>query len=194
MSRSRAMHTGATAVRKLTYRDFVKFPDDGKRHELIDGVHYVTPAPRSPHQNILGNLHFLIRTHLESHPGGRVFLSPLDVVLSLFDIVEPDLLFISERRKAILTDKHIQGAPDLVVEIGSKSTRRRDEGVKLKLYDRFDVLEYWVVDPDAEVVRVYRRLDKHLQRVEELSRIHDEHLTSPLLPGMSLPLSRVFAD
>jgi Uma2 family endonuclease len=187
------MHT-ATAVRKLTYRDFVKFPDDGKRHELIDGVHYVTPTPVSPHQIILGNLHFLIRLHLESHPGGRVFLSPLDVILSMFDVVEPDLLFISERRMAILTDKWIHGAPDLVVEIGSKSTRRRDEGVKLKLYERYDVTEYWVVDPDAEVIRVYRQRDKHLRRVEELSRAHDERLTSPLLPGMSLPLSRIFAD
>lgn len=187
------MQTGAAAVRKLTYRDYLKFPDDGQRHELIDGVQYVTPTPVSPHQVILGNLFFEIRRHLESHPGGRVFLSPLAVVLSMFDIVEPDLLFISERRMSILTDKWIHGAPDLVVEIGSKSTRRRDEGVKLKLYDRYDVLEYWVVDPNAEVVRVYRQRDKRLRRVEELSRVHEECLTSPLLPGMSLPLGRIFA-
>jgi len=70
--------------------DFVKFPDDGKRHELIDGVHYVTPSPFTPHQSILGNLHFLIRLHLEDHPGGRVFMAPLDIVLSMFDVVEPE--------------------------------------------------------------------------------------------------------
>src|SRR5438132_1781953 len=80
---------------KLTYDDFVLFPDDGKRHELIDGEHYVTPCPNLGHQAILGNLHFLMRAWLESHPVGRVLLSPFDVVFSKWDVVEPDLLYVS---------------------------------------------------------------------------------------------------
>ena len=80
---------------KLTYDDFLLFPDDGKRHELIDGEHYVTPSPNIRHQTILGNLYFLIRTWLEQHPVGRVFMAPLDVVFTQFDVVEPDLLFVS---------------------------------------------------------------------------------------------------
>ena len=188
------MHMQTTTPAKLTYRDFVRFPDDGKRHELIDGVHYVTPSPFMPHQNVLGNLHFLIRSHLEEHRAGRVFLAPFDVIFSFFDIVEPDLLFISNERMAILTRKHVRGAPDLVVEIGSKSTRRRDEGVKLELYERGDVLEYWVVDPDEETIRVYRRKEGRLARAGELAREHHEALTTPLLPGLSLPLHRVFAE
>ena len=119
---------------RLTYRDFVKFPDDGKRHELIDGVHYVTPSPASAHQRVVGNLHFLIRLHLEQHGGGEVFLSPFDVLFTTFDIVEPDLLFVSDARKHVVTEQHVEGSPDLVVEVRSPSTRRRDEGVKLKLY------------------------------------------------------------
>jgi Uma2 family endonuclease len=188
------MHTSAlaAATRKLTYRDFMKFPDDGKRHELIDGVHYMTPSPFTPHQAVLGNLYFLIRQHLEQHPGGRAFMAPFDVVLSMFDVVEPDLLFISESRMRVLTDKHVHGAPDLVVEIASRGTRRRDEGVKLKLYDRMDVAEYWIIDADAETIRVFRRRSGKLACVDTLAQAPDARLKSPLLPGAALPLARIF--
>src|SRR5262245_43148649 len=80
---------------KLTYDDFVLFPDDGQRHELIDGEHYVTPSPNMKHQRVLGNLHLLIASWLDVHPIGEVFLSPFDVVFSNFDVVEPDLLYLS---------------------------------------------------------------------------------------------------
>src|SRR5436190_22614781 len=89
---------------KLTYDDFVHFPDDGLRHELIDGEHYVTPAPNMRHQAILGQLHLLIGNWLEAHPIGRVFFAPFDVVASNFDIVEPDLLYLShDRASDVLT-------------------------------------------------------------------------------------------
>ena len=186
------MRTASNSPAKLTYRDFLAFPDDGKRHELIDGVHYVTPSPVSPHQRILGNLFFLVRSHLERHGGGDVYLSPLDVVFTMFDIVEPDLLFISNARTEILTHENIQGSPDLVVEILSPSTRRRDEGVKLALYDRSDVIEYWVVDPVAQLIRIYRRRHARLARIAEMTRDRDDVLTTSLLPGMRLPLAKVF--
>src|SRR5206468_8148158 len=80
---------------KLTYDDFVLFPDDGKRHELIDGEHYVTPSPNITHQRISGNLHLMIGKWLEEHPIGQVFYAPLDVIFSNFDVVEPDLLYMS---------------------------------------------------------------------------------------------------
>ena len=187
------MRTASNPPAKLTYRDFLEFPDDGKRHELIDGGHYVTPSPVSRHQRILGNLFFLVRSHLELHHGGDVYLSPLDVVFTIFDIVEPDLIFISNARSGILTHENVQGSPDLVVEILSPSTRRRDEGVKLALYDRSDVLEYWVVDPFAHLIRIYLRQHARLARTAELTRDRDEALTTSLLPGMSLPLVKVFA-
>ena len=119
------MNTTSGSV-KLTYDDFVHFPDDGKRHELIDGEHYVTPAPRPKHQVIVGNLYLVIASWLEAHPVGRLFLSPLDVVISEFDVVEPDLLFVSSARLEILTIENVRGTPDLVIEVASKSTRKRD--------------------------------------------------------------------
>jgi len=96
------MKTGNPAV-KLTYDDFVQFPDDGKRHELIDGVHYVTPSPNMDHQQVLGMLHGLIWTHLQMQPVGKVFLSPFDVVLSMFDVVEPEIELSREAGDVLTT-------------------------------------------------------------------------------------------
>ena len=97
---------------KLTYDDFLLFPDDGKRHELIDGEHYVTPSPNTKHQRVSGNLHFLIRAWLEEHPIGQVFYAPFDVVFTKFDVVEPDLLYISnERMPEIVTALHVTSLP-----------------------------------------------------------------------------------
>ena len=89
---------------KLTYDDFLLFPDDGQRHELIDGEHYVTPSPNTAHQRIVGRLHLALGRYLETHPVGELFLAPFDVVFSQFDVVEPDLIYITaERRDSVLT-------------------------------------------------------------------------------------------
>lgn len=180
---------------KLTYDDFVLFPDDGKRHEVIDGEHYVTPSPNTKHQRISMNLAVAIGGWLEEHTLGRLFGAPYDVVLSQFDIVEPDLLYLSNERAAeVMTAKHLQGAPELVVEIGSPGTRRRDETIKRRLYERAGVSEYWCIDPALDVVRVYRRDGHRLARPVELSREAGDILTTPLLPGLTLPLERIFRE
>ena len=179
---------------KLTYEDFVLFPDDGKRHELIDGEHYVTASPNLRHQKILGRLYLLIASWLETNPIGEVFLSPLDVVFTDFDVVEPDLLYVSNDRAAtILTPQNVRGTPNLVIEIGSPSTRRRDETIKRHLYERTGVAEYWVVDPDLDVIRVYRRDGDRFGRAIELSAEAGDMLATPVLPGLELKLERVFA-
>jgi Uma2 family endonuclease len=180
---------------KLTYDDFLQFPDDGKRHELIDGEHYVTPSPNTKHQTILGDLHLLIGSWLEPHPVGRVFLAPFDVVFSHFDVVEPDLLYMSNERAAeILTAQHVKGAPELVIEIGSPATRKRDETIKRRLYERSGVREYWVIDPDTEVIRAYLREGDTFARPIKLWRERDDVLITPLLQGLEMPLARVFRD
>ena len=179
---------------KLTYDDFMLFPDDGRRHELIDGEHYVTPSPNIGHQEMLGRLHLLIGNWLVAHPSGRVYFAPLDVVFSSFDVVEPDLLYMSNERAAeIITPMHVHGVPELVVEIGSKGTRRRDETIKLRLYERTGVSEYWFVDPDVDIVRVYRREGGRFNRATELSREAGDVLTTSLLPGLKLELSGIFS-
>jgi Uma2 family endonuclease len=180
---------------KLTYDDFVLFPDDGQRHELVDGEHYVTPSPNTKHQTVSGNLSWLIRSWLETHPIGRLFYAPFDVVFSDFDVVEPDLLYLShERAGDVLTAKNVRGAPELVVEIGSPATRQRDETIKRRLYERAGVSEYWVVDPELDVVRVYRRDEAGFGRATELSLEACDVLTTPLVPGLELPLVRIFRE
>ena len=178
---------------KLTYDDFLLFPDDGKRHELIDGEHYVTPSPNVRHQEISGRLYLLIGTWLRDHPVGRIFYAPLDVLFSRFDVVEPDLLYMSNERAAeVLTEKHVAGVPELVIEIGSPGTRRRDETLKRRLYERCGVSEYWIVDPDVDAVRIFRRTDEGFSRPQELSLEASDVLTTALLPGLEIPLENVF--
>ena len=178
---------------KLTYDDFVLFPDDGKRHEIIDGEHYVTASPNLRHQQISGNVFLLIGVWLQSHPVGQLFYAPFDVVFSKFDVVEPDLLYLSNSRAAdALTPANVQSVPELVIEIGSPSTRKRDETIKRRLYERSGVTEYWVVDPELDVVRVYRRAGERFMRAVELSAEARDVLATALLPGLDIPLERVF--
>ena len=139
----------ATTVRKLTYADYEKIPADGFRHEIIGGEEFMTPAPNLDHQAVLLSIAALLRAHATAQKLGRVYIAPTDVVLSKHDIVEPDVIFVSERRSSILTLKNIQGAPDLVIEVLSPSTQAEDRGPKLALYESSGVAEYWIVDPPS---------------------------------------------
>ena len=179
---------------RLTYEDFVRIPEDGKRHEIIDGVHYVTPSPNLRHQDLVGRLFLTIGAFVEDRPDrGRVFLSPFDVVFSFHDIVEPDVVFVAPDQLDILTDKNIQGTPALVIEVLSPSTRKRDQQVKRKLYERTGVREYWLVDPDLKVITIYRRAtDGSFPRVASLAAERHDTLETPLLSGWSVTLSRLF--
>jgi len=180
---------------RLTYEEFVHFPDDGMRHELIDGVHYVTPCPITRHQQLAGRLFLAIGNYLERQPEvGQVFFAPFDVVFSRWDVVEPDLLFIAADQLEILTDANIQGAPALVIEILSPGTRKRDLGIKRELFDRGGVREYWIVDPKAEDLTVYRRTpDGRLSKASQRGARDAETLSTPLLPAFALSLAKLFA-
>lgn len=189
------MSTNTRPDVRLTYDDFLLFPDDGKRHELIDGEHHVTPSPSLHHQRLLGRLHFALEEQVRAHQAlGEVFVAPLDVVFSQWDVVEPDLLFVAGDQRHILTEKNIVGAPALVVEILSPGTRQRDQQIKRRLFERSGVREYWMVDPDRNAIVIHRR-DKGgaFPRVGELTAAEHAVLTTPLLPGLSLPLTELFA-
>lgn len=180
---------------KLTSDDLLLFPDDGRRHELVDGEHCVTPSPDRRHQAILVNLLGMIWGYLQHRPVGRVFGAPFDVVFSEFDVVQPDLVYICrERFEQITTPEHVRGAPDLIVEVGSPSTRKRDETAKLRLYERAGVVEYWVVDPELDTFKVYRRAGARYERVAELTLEKGDALTTPLLPGLEMPLAKIFDE
>jgi Uma2 family endonuclease len=182
--------------KKLTTAQFLRLPDDGKRHELIEGVHYVTPSSNLRHQELVGRLHVAIFNFLTTRRHlGRVFLARLDVVMSDYDVVEPDLLFVAGDQQDILTAANVQGPPALVVEVLSPSTRRRDEGIKQRLFDQKGVREYWLVDPKNCRVSVCRRCeDGSFPVVSTLSAAVDEHLDTPLLPGFKLSVSELFAE
>jgi Uma2 family endonuclease len=176
----------------LTYEDFLLFPEDGLRHELIDVEHFVTAAPSPKHQLASINLSYFFVDFLRRNRLGRVFAAPFDVVLSNVDVVEPDLVFFSRERLGVLNSKNAQGAPDLAIEILSDSTRDRDETRKLSLYERFGVLEYWLIDPIPETARLYRRKGDRLFLVREVAAAQGDFLETPLLPGLRIPLVEVF--
>ena len=140
---------------KLTYEDYALLPDDGKIHEIIEGEHYMTPAPETYHQTISRRIQFQLYTQIEERGLGYVFDAPTDVQLSEIDIVQPDLLVIVEERKSIISPSRIIGPPDLVIEILSKSGQDKDRRLKLDLYQKAAVPEYWLVDPQSQTVHQY---------------------------------------
>jgi Uma2 family endonuclease len=180
---------------RLTYDDLVAMPDDGLRHEIIDGVLYVTPSPNLRHQELLGRLHFAIGLWLREHPdAGRVFFAPLDVLFSRYDVVEPDLLFVTADRREVLTPANVQGAPSLVVEVLSPGTRKRDAGIKRDLFERGGVREYWLVDPDAQSITVYRTSKRGtFGEANTLTATSGAALVTPLLQDFTLDLRDYFA-
>lgn len=178
--------------RRLTYDDYLLFPEDGLRHEILDGEHYVSASPFVRHQRISGRIYRPLSSWVEKRGLGEVFYASVDVVLSPHDIVVPDLFYISKERSGIITEKNIQGAPDLIAEIISPGTRLRDEGIKLQSYSACGVEEYWMVYPDRQTARICRRKGGHLRLAAELSAAAGDVLTTPLLPGLEIPLTGIF--
>ncbi len=140
----------------LTYADYAELPNDGRRYELHEGELSVTPAPGTPHQRILGNLYLILAPHVRASGRGEVVLSPFDCIMSDITVVEPDLVYVDERRHGLLSQRGLEGAPTLAVEIISPSTRTIDRRVKLGLYARHRVEYYWIVDPDAHTIDALR--------------------------------------
>ncbi|MBI1982887.1 MAG: Uma2 family endonuclease [Acidobacteria bacterium] len=174
---------------KFTHADLLALPEDNKRREIIDGDLFVTPTPRIRHQRIVQKLARAFERYLEQNPLGELFYTPVDIIFSDLDVLEPDLFFVSNEKRDILQD-WVRGVPDLVVEILSPTTAARDRGIKLKAYARFGVREYWIVDPEAQAIELYRLAPEGY----ELTRTfrHEEELSSPLLPGFALPVGSIF--
>ncbi len=175
---------------RFTYADYARLPDD-RRYEVIDGELYLTPAPTPYHQIVKSRIERLLQGHVERESLGMVLDAPCDVVLSRFDVFQPDIFFISSGRLEVIGEKYISDAPDLVVEVLSPGTRKRDRSLKAKRYARFGVREMWLADPSRKTVEVFVNDDKDFRR--EALYAGDDTLRSPLLPGLEIPLQRVFA-
>ena len=179
-------------ARKLTCEDLWAIPDDGKRYELIDGEVYVSPSPTTKHQKVVGNLHFLLRAHIESRGLGEIYLAPLDVVFDEHNVVQPDLLYISKERRSIITPVFIHGAPDLLIEVLSPSKAAYDRETKSRLYAREGVKEVWFPDPRNDTMEVLNLTPEGQYAVtQRLSG--DEAVRSSVLPDLELNLKEIFS-
>jgi Uma2 family endonuclease len=174
---------------RYTYDDYARLPDE-RRYEVIDGELYLTPAPTPYHQLVSGRIERLLQDHLEKAELGILIHAPCDVVLSQFDVLQPDIFFISTGRMGVIGEKYISDAPDLVVEVLSPGTLKRDRFVKAKRYARFGVREMWIADPRKKTIEVFVNTDDGFRR--EAIYTAEEVLRSPLLPGLEVPLARVF--
>jgi Uma2 family endonuclease len=175
---------------RLTYEDFLALPDDGKRYEILDGELAVTPSPATRHQITSINLESILHTHVKQHRLGTVLHAPMDVILDAHTIVEPDILFVSAGRRAIIQEHAIVGPPDLLIEILSPTTSRRDRGIKATLYARFGVEHYWIVDPVDRTVDVYARAGTAYGTPVRYA--HDAILRPTIFPELAIDLSEIW--
>jgi Uma2 family endonuclease len=173
---------------RLDYRDYLGFPNDGRRHELVAGEHVVNPAPSTYHQTISRRIHFQLYTQIELQGRGEVFYAPTDLELSPHDIVQPDLLIVLAPSRSTITETRIIGPPQLIVEILSPSSSDLDRHAKKDLYQRAGVPEYWIVDP------VQRRLEQWVldRGAYQFRGAHTESVPAGTLPGISVDLTQVW--
>lgn len=179
-----------TDVRGMTYDEYSLLPDDRKRYQVIEGELTVSPSPNFRHQDTVWRLGKILREYAESHKLGIVVGAPMDVILEPNTIVQPDLLFIRNDNMEIIGDV-IEGAPDLCVEVLSRSTGLHDRYTKKAVYARCGVHEYWIIDPAREMVSVFERDgDTYVVRVEATG---DDSVTSGVLTGFQITARSVFA-
>jgi len=179
-----------TNTKIVTYDDYLTLPDDGKKYEIIDGELIMTPSRVSVHQLTSRNIVRILDSFVSKNKRGEVLYAPLDVVLSMTDVVQPDIVFISSERRDIITKKNIIAAPDLVIEILSESTDTIDRVKKKNLYERHGVKEYWIVDPSARTVEQYI-LENNLYRSVGTFKEHDV-VEVKTIGGLSVKLGEVF--
>src|SRR5262245_60248226 len=139
---------------RVTFAELCEWPDDGRRYELYDGEVIVVPSPFPRHQQVGSNIENLLREYGKV-TGGTMLHAPLDIVLTEYDVIQPDIVFFSGGRRHLLKDwEATRVPPDLAVEVLSRSTERRDRGRKMELLARFGVPEYWLVDPARNVLEI----------------------------------------
>lgn len=160
-------------------------PDDGQRHEIIDGVHHVTPSPGTPHQAVVTELLVALHAYLRAEPVGWVFASPSDIELAADTIVQPDVLVLPRAGSRRPRSWHEGGLPILAIEVISPSSRSRDRIVKRPRYQRAGIAEYWIVDAESRLVERWRPADERPEIVTEVLLWHPAGATVEL--AIALP-------
>ncbi len=177
-------------VYRLTYRDWLSFPDDGRAYEIIDGELFVTPSPSIRHQRTSRELQHALLTFLRSTGSGEVLSAPVGVKLDDGSVVEPDIVVVLAANAGRIGEQVIEGAPDIVIEILSPGTAQRDLGIKRRKYEASNVPEYWIVDAESRRIEV---LSLHAGRYSRSQTFGGtDTLTSSSLAGFALDVSDVF--
>ena len=172
----------------LVYDDLAHFPDDHLRRELIDGELIVTPVPRTRHQQVVAVLAARLFAYQEAQ-GGLVLPAPTDVLFANDTVLEPDVLFVARANLDRMGECFVDGAPDLVVEVSSPSTRHLELVRKRDVYERFGVPEYWFVDLEAERVEVYRLVGERF--APPALHVRGATLQPPSVPGFGIAVAEV---
>jgi len=175
--------------KKYTYEDYLKTPED-ERYELIEGELIMSPSPIPKHQRISRKIEFILEKYVTENELGEVFYAPCDVYLDDENVIQPDILFISEDRLNIIGEKNIQGAPDLVMEKISENTAYRDFVQKKRLYAKFGVREYWIVIPEEKLIEIYTLKDNTYTLYKTYYK--DDILESPYLRNLKIELKGIF--
>jgi len=176
--------------RAMTVDDYRQMPETGPRYQLVQGRFYMSPAPNRFHQQIVLNVAVSLRMYLRANPIGEVYVSPFDVYLTDIDAYQPDVVYVGNASKGILTEQGAEGAPDLTVEVLSPKTSFLDLGGKRDVYARTGVKELWIVDPQGLTVAVY--LLQADADVPNATYDSTAEFTSPLLPGLIVRVADVF--
>jgi len=175
----------------LTYDDYLTFPDsDGIRKEIIEGELFMSPAPSIKHQLILKRLSQHLDQFVHQKSLGEVLFAPCDVIFSNINIMQPDIFHIANENYEILTALNIKGAPDLIIEILSPSTVENDRIYKKLVYEKFGVKEYWIVDPQEEIIEVWALKDARFLLFHKARK--NQKFRSKLLEDLELDLSLIF--
>jgi Uma2 family endonuclease len=179
-----------TSRHKVTYAELASWPDDGRRYELYDGEVHVVPAPLPRHQLAMLELEDRLRAYVTGH-GGLVLVSPIDIVFDTTNVLQPDIVvFTADRRHVVELDAPIEQPPDVAVEVISPTTAKNDRGRKLRMFERFGVPEYWILDPGRERIEVRRLLDGRYPGPASAGR--GERFASNVLAGFSCEVDSLF--
>jgi Uma2 family endonuclease len=181
------MASRVNPVTKFDYSHYVCFPDDGRRHEIIGGDHYVNPAPSTYHQTVSRRIQFQLYSQIELTQKGVVYDAPVDLQLGDHDIVQPDLVLVLRERQQIITPTKIKGVPDLVVEILSLTSIENDQTLKRQMYEKAGVREYWIVDPFEHQLN-----QLVLENGAYLDRPHDAIVQLSVIENVTVDLNSVW--
>jgi excisionase family DNA binding protein len=183
---------GEREDQKMTYREYCELPAEvGYRFEVLDGILVRDPSPNVAHQRVVFQLAKILDEYFLSVDGeGEVFLSPLDVTIGDYNVVQPDLLYISGKAKEIIKKERVDGPPTLAVEVISTYSGRKDRMKKMQIYQKAGVEHYWLVDPEEKILECFILQEGYYARVA--GGMDAEVVEHPEMSGLKIDLSKLW--